>query len=97
MNRFSESLERELDKVSEASELTDLTEMRFEYDDCPSTQERVVLLDGEAFPDSNTCVVMAGVSECQKKRVFDLLVPLEGISISLPVNSWHVTVIHLSE
>ena len=62
-----------------------------------STEERIVskenIIDfnGEVFPKANRCVVMAGLSECQKDKVFEFLVPLEGIRIDLPIQSWCIT------
>jgi len=62
-----------------------------------STEERIVskenIIDfnGEVFPKANRCVLMAGLSECQKDRVFELLVPFEGIRINLPIENWCIT------
>ena len=62
-----------------------------------STEERIVskenIIDfnGEVFPKANRCVVLAGLSECQKDKVFEFLVPLEGIRIDLPIQSWCIT------
>ena len=54
-------------------------------------KENVIDFNGEVFPKVNRCVVMAGLSECQKDRVFELLVPIEGIRIDLPIENWYIT------
>lgn len=53
--------------------------------------ERIIDFNGEVFPKANRCVVMAGLSDCQKDKVFELLVPLEGIRIDLPIETWYIS------
>lgn len=44
--------------------------------------------NGEMFPATNRAVVMAGISERQKDRIYELMVPMYGIKILKSLDSW---------